>query len=152
MKKKTQYLITAIFLFGTLLFVLFIFGNSMQTGETSGTLSKAVVGFFRDMGITVPELFVRKSAHFLEYFALGLLLAIDIRRITKNWWARVFAPLFCGLMIPVFDEAIQLLTPGRSGEVRDVLIDFTGVLSGLALMTLLIFLIVDRRQKKRNIV
>lgn len=146
--KKRKYFITAGFLLGTLLFVLFIFGNSMQTGENSGALSKAVLEILHSMGIMVSELFIRKSAHFLEYTGLGFLLAIDIRRITRNWWARIFAPLFCGLLIPVFDEAIQLLTPGRSGEVRDVLIDFTGILTGLALMTLLIYLIVDRRKKK----
>lgn len=147
MKKKV---IMTAFLAGTLLFVLFIFGNSMQTGTDSGAMSKAVVAFLSSIGIHVPELLIRKAAHFLEYFALGLLLAIDIRCITKNWWARVFAPLFCGLLIPVFDETIQLFTPGRSGEVRDVLIDFSGVVCGLALMTLLLFLVVDRRKKKRT--
>ncbi len=148
MTGKIRYIVTGVFLAATLLFVLFIFGNSMQTGENSGALSKAVLEILHSMGIMVSELFIRKSAHFLEYFALGLLLAIDIRRITRNWWARIFAPLFCGLLIPVFDEAIQLLTPGRSGEVRDVLIDFTGVITGLVLMTLLIYLIIDRRKKK----
>lgn len=152
MQKKTHSIVIAIFLLGTICFILFIYSNSMQTGTDSSALSKAVVEFLQSMGINLSELFVRKLAHFLEYFVLGLLLSVDIRLITQNWWARIFAPLFCGLLIPVFDESIQLLTPGRSGEVRDVLLDFSGVVTGLIWMTLLIVLIFDRRKKKQDIV
>lgn len=82
MHKKTHSIVTAIFLLGTVCFILFIYSNSMQTGTDSGALSKAVVEFLQSIGIHLSELFVRKSAHFLEYFVLGLLLSVDIRLIT----------------------------------------------------------------------
>ena len=46
-------------------------------------------------------------------------------------------PFFIGLMTAVCDETIQLFVPGRSAEVRDVLIDAAGVLLGAALVRIL---------------
>lgn len=49
-------------------------------------------------------------------------------------------PLFVGLLVAVLDETVQLYVPGRSSSVRDVLIDFGGVLCGLfAALLILMF-------------
>ena len=47
------------------------------------------------------------------------------------------------------DEIHQLFVPGRSGEVRDVMIDFSGAALGIALSTL-VFLLICRIKKKRT--
>ncbi len=125
----------------TILFVLFIFSNSMQVSTASSARSSGVVELLQaaadalHLPIVISETVIRKLAHFCEYLVLGLLLCVDIRLLTKNWWARVFAPLFFGLLIPVADECIQLFTPGRSSEVLDVLLDFGGVVCGLLILT-----------------
>lgn len=46
----------------------------------------------------------------------------------------IYFTLIHGLMSAITDETIQGFTVGRSKELRDVLIDFTGVLVGLLVM------------------
>lgn len=53
------------------------------------------------------------------------------------------------LLYAASDEIHQLFVPGRSGEVRDVMIDFSGAALGIALSTL-VFLLICRIKKKRT--
>lgn len=156
MRNRNQLLLRLFLVVGTILFLLFIFGNSLQDGAASGSRSAKAVEWIQScfdllrIPILVSELVIRKLAHFSEYFALGLLLGMTIRAITSNWWARIFTPLFFGLLIPVLDEGLQLLIPQRSGEVRDVLIDFSGVLLGILIITPLLWLLLDRKKSQGN--
>lgn len=154
---KTKTILRASACAATGLFLLFIFGNSLQNGVASGLRSTRAVALLQAIAdslhlpLTVSELVIRKLAHGLEYLVLGMLLSVNIRLLTRNWWARIFVPLFFSLLIPVIDESIQLFSPGRSGEVRDVLIDFGGAAVGILLMTLLLILVDQRKnRKKRN--
>ena len=45
------------------------------------------------------------------------------------------------LLTALTDETIQLFVPGRSGQVTDVWIDFSGVLTGLVVGLILLGLI-----------
>lgn len=76
---------------------------------------------------------VRKLAHFLIYFILGVLFfnllilyKIDIQSIFK------LSILFC-IIYACSDEIHQLFIFGRSGELRDVFIDSIGSLLGIML-------------------
>ena len=137
----------------TAAFLGFIFFNSMQDSVASDAQSDSVKGvlqsFFDWLHIDsgTATFLVRKAGHLLEFFVLGCLLCVDIRILTRNWWARIFAPLFFGILFPVLDETIQLFTPGRSSEVRDVLIDFCGVCIGVAVATTILALLFDRKKK-----
>ncbi len=53
------------------------------------------------------------------------------------------------LLYAASDEIHQLFVPGRSGEVRDVMIDFSGAVLGIAL-SMLVFLLICRIKKKRT--
>jgi VanZ family protein len=44
------------------------------------------------------------------------------------------------LLVAVLDEAIQFFSSGRAPMVSDVLLDFAGALTGLLLMTLILWL------------
>lgn len=117
--------------------MLFIWSRSLFDGVESSAQSSLVVGVlapaFGAAGISdvdVMTLAVRKAAHFLEYLVLGLLLSLS----REGGRGRVpWQQLFVGLAVPVADESIQALVPGRSSLVTDVLIDFAGVSAGLAL-------------------
>ena len=50
-----------------------------------------------------------------------------------------------GLFLAILTEFIQLLVPGRSGEVLDVLIDLSGYVIGLLIIVLIVYIL-----KKRN--
>ena len=64
-----------------------------------------------------------------------------LRVYTRHFVRHVSWPLFCGLLVAVIDETIQLYVPGRTSSTLDVLLDFSGVVSGLfvALVILLFF-------------
>lgn len=143
----------------TIATVLFIFSNSMEIADVSGGKSAAVTAWLNNglsglgIGYRFSEGIVRKLAHLSEFALLGFFLMMDLRVYTKRILTHIFFPLFVGLAVPVADESIQLFTDGRSAEVRDILIDFSGVLCGIAagaflllLVRMLTFAIRNRRE------
>lgn len=120
-------------------FICFIFGNSAMPGDLSSGNSSFALEVLQGMlkALHIPwdwltEHMVRKAAHFAEYAVLGLLLCKTVKEFWLEDRKRNFAVLFFGLLTPVLDEGLQLLVAGRSGQVSDVLLDFSGVLTGCA--------------------
>lgn len=145
MKKK--YILLCIFALLTAISTAFIFFNSSQDGETSLKRSnvivdKAVELIEKDSGESRSEderqslfydveVFVRKSAHVIEFAFLGLfagLLSLSIGSVTGR--LNIFFPLFYTLAAAVADEFIQNYT-GRTSKVLDVLYDFAGALGSI---------------------
>ena len=89
---------------------------------------------------------VRKSAHFLEFAALGFFL----RLLTGSYALRFSAllALLAGIAYAAADELHQLFSTARSGMWQDVLIDSAGVLFGaLAALALITVVSLMRRRK-----
>lgn len=119
----------------TAVFILFIFANSSLSAADSGRLSATAAAIVMKMGDMVNITFsgdlehqIRKLAHFMEFALLGWLLCktcgeFGVARRTGNGYI-----LFIGLLVAVIDEYIQLFSYGRSSQVTDVLLDFSGVL------------------------
>ena len=76
--------------------------------------------------LSVMDHYVRKTAHFLEYALLGVLvcraLGIDVKKKAHLLGA---ALAFCSLYA-VTDELHQYFVPGRSCQIKDVMIDSSG--------------------------
>ena len=139
MKAYRKQIITAVL---TALVTAFIFGNSLQNGEDSNTATYSVLGFLEPLLRALESWFgpadwffiLRKAAHMLEFCALG----VTATCLADALYVRFLRPFtahavcYC-LFTAVLDEFIQTFT-GRSGEVRDVLIDFTGALIGIGLV------------------
>ena len=124
-----------IFLLIYILWTLFIFSFSMQTGEESAAVSGGIVAsliewFFGPEFAYAAELehLIRKAAHFTEYFVLGVLLSSTIRETKCK--KLVLAPWGIGTLIAACDETIQLFSNGRSGQLSDVMLDSAGVVCG----------------------
>ena len=77
---------------------------------------------------------VRKLAHFTEFFILGALLRQLFAAAPRQ---TPVLPVLTGLLCALGDETIQLFIPGRSGQVSDVWLDFSGVLTAVLLTGLL---------------
>lgn len=134
----------------TLAVVLFIFGNSLQNGEQSGAasgwVSAILKAIFDPKDAIDPqtfEHFVRKLAHFTEFFWLGMAVCGVLRSLIDGKApllsrAPVGSGLFFLLLIAVCDEFIQSFT-GRGPSVRDVMLDFCGAVCGLAITALLVY-------------
>ena len=136
--------------------VLFIWGNSAKPAEESSEQSGGLAVFLEEtagkFNIILSEgqaqHIIRKTAHFTEYAVLGFFLGAAFAAYGKK--LRVYGAhvlLLCGITA-VTDEYIQFFFPGRSAEVPDVILDFSGALAGFLAVWLLVFLIQYRHKKK----
>ena len=139
------------------LILLFIIGNSLLPPETSGKVSQAageLLAMILGEGNatqTVGGLPVRKVGHFVEFFALGVLVVLLINVLMNGVYLRCSIVAFVGLLIPVVDETVQIFS-GRGSSLRDVWIDIGGYTVGVAL-TCAAFILVKRlklRVKNNN--
>lgn len=121
-----------------LLILAFIWGNSMMSAESSHAFSqwaKALLAPFLAEGSPVTEEnsdLLRKIAHFAEFSALGICLAW--RGGMMGY--RPHRAFVSGAAAAAVDETIQLFVPGRGPGVMDVLLDSSGVLTGMLLLFL----------------
>ena len=142
----------------TVIIMIFIFVQSALPSDLSQQESGVIVSFLSNFLWTDSELLsfvVRKCAHFAEYTLLGWSLALTVadylerlretRRDVPSGGqpggsnrakpgdlrgAQIIAPWLIGTAYAVTDEIHQYFVPGRSCEVRDVVIDSCGVLVG----------------------
>ena len=141
----------------TLLCLVFIFGNSLDNAQESARKSGFVVKLIQKVfdavfpGTVVREVVIRKIGHFSEFALLGLLLLLCVRVHTERYLQNIFIPLFFSLAAAVSDEMIQLAGEGRSSEVRDVVIDFSGAVTGIIICILCVILYNRAATKKRAV-
>ena len=126
--------------------VVFIFSNSMEVAQVSSAHSNEVLALVNPILAKVnlgplTSHQIRKLAHFAEYTLLGFLAMLCLRVYTRRFVRHISWPLLFGLLVANTDETIQLLMAGRSSQLTDVLIDFSGVCAGLFVsLCLLLFL------------
>jgi len=141
--------------------VIFFFSseNSTESSQTSGRFVKILLGhIFPDFTessaarqrelIHTTQFIVRKLAHFTIYTTLGLLLSMAMGR-RKFLSRQTLLALTAGTVYAVSDELHQSLIPGRSCELRDVMIDTGGVLTGI-IISMVLFFIAKKIRKRRN--
>lgn len=125
------------------LWCAFIFYQSALPGAASGEKSMAVAKFVNHIlsaitGVDRPlvsEIMVRKTAHFIEYFILGILLLAAVSDYINIIKTRALpASWIFGLCYSLSDEIHQYFVPGRSMRMLDVLIDTTGVIAGTVML------------------
>ena len=132
----------------------FIFSNSFENAEESSDTSQGVVEIIEEIVQTVePEFeisdnFVRKLAHFIEFFILGFIFNISYFIYARDLKYHTVLSLFFGLMISIIDETIQLTSAGRAGMIKDVWIDFSAVITSLLLLLIAIFIIKRNKLQK----
>jgi VanZ family protein len=135
------------------IWIVFVWTRSMVGGEESSEHSMFFVhllsGVFNAFGVTseaTMNFIVRKCAHFTEYAVMGAVAtrAFAPRTFLKRKWFAIQAALL--LIIPSIDETIQLFVPGRSGLVTEVMIDFSGAITGSLICCLLMWLHIRRKR------
>ena len=119
--------------------VIFILSHqpaSVSSGLSSGItefLIDLFKGIFRgsDAEIEGIHTLVRKNAHFIAYFILGILLLNAIRKNGNLQFRDISLAFAVSILYAISDEIHQLFIDGRSGEIRDVLIDSAGAATGI---------------------
>lgn len=77
--------------------------------------------------------FVRKAAHFTEYFMLAVLLLLMFRSFNVSLWNQGIYSLFLVLLCAVLDEYFQSFV-FRTSSVSDVMLDFCSGLIGVSVL------------------
>ena len=141
-KRKSQVrLFLLLMLIATL---CFIWSNSMVGKEGSASLSRTVTAWLNGIGIPVTHYFVRKAAHFCEFGLLGCELMLLLGLGSGVRLQSLSNAAFAALLTAVTDETIQIFS-GRGSQVQDVVLDFSGALTGILFVSLLILI-----QKQKN--
>ncbi len=84
--------------------------------------------------------YVSKSAHYLEYGMLALLLSLAFILIKKRRYRYLFIELVV-ILYAISDEVHQIFTGGRTPRVLDVMIDSLGGLTMILLIELFITIV-----------
>lgn len=116
-------------------FIIFLLSN--ESADGSSARSDMIVEILQSLGMSgsaeALSAFVRKTAHMMMYAVLGVLVVwafVAIRRVAVGVIARSLL-IIC--VFAVSDELHQMFIPGRSAEIRDVIIDMVGATIGVGI-------------------
>ena len=136
-----------------ILWMLVIFNFSSKASNISNCTSKGIINIAimvyehatnktidSEKWINILNYPVRKLAHFTEYFILGLLL-YQYLKFFKFKYSYVYAGLIA-ILFACSDEYHQLYVSGRTGQIKDVIVDASGVI-----IALIITYIIEKKQK-----
>lgn len=139
----------------TSLMISFIFLNSALDADASSAQSLGLREFINsilsslNINIILTEKFIRKTAHFVEFFVLGVLLFATVRSFMSKIGIRILYAPIIGFVVSCTDEFIQLFSPGRACQFTDVLLDFSGVCT--AVFMLLLFSKLCKSSKSKEV-
>ena len=121
--------------------------NADESSEESNSVTMVIVEvatFVKLMPVDVDEAtldmiddVVRETAHFTEYFILGLSLCLAMSSFfLKTWRSYIWLILFA-ICYAVSDEVHQYFVPGRCFQMLDIIIDSMGATVGILLWRIL---------------
>lgn len=124
--KKAVFAILSILILVTILYLTF------QDGEHTTALSNGLRLWLREHGIKAADKQLRSDAHYVEYFILGLSLALfgkasDVR---MRWIVLI------GFGLGLLDECVKILLPIREFELIDLAKDWIGITVAVTIVTI----------------
>ncbi|MFI3324886.1 MAG: VanZ family protein [Clostridia bacterium] len=134
--------------------ICFIWGNSLipaqQSSEISTYVQEVITEILEEFiefdtsNSSVSTFSIRKLAHFCEFMTLGGLLLLNF--FPKNR-QNLINIIFVGFSVAFLDETIQMFIKGRGSEIKDVWIDFSGLICGIILMYLFVIIVYKVKEK-----
>ena len=140
----------------TVLVMVFIFVQSAFPADLSSKesgffveLLSRILSNITSVNMDRAEFAVRKAAHFTEYMLLGIALYGSFHytekagrpgKILSGKYSRFLCAWLIGTLYAMTDECHQYFIPGRSCEIRDMLIDSAGVLMGAVIVWVIFYL------------
>ena len=151
-KRKITLIVVSIFI---IFWILVIYKLSAMNSKSSGNASESIISIFVEDTIKVTNKYgltnlninsqkidkvsdiinfpLRKVAHAFVYFVLSIMILFTINYIKKN--KKYFWSLLISLSIIItlagLDEFHQTFVDGRSGSIKDVIIDVSGAVIGI---------------------
>ena len=165
--KQIIYALFVVFILVT----IFSFSNEVadvSSNTSAGVIERLINLIYKDITqeeliqkIEILQPIIRKCAHFTLYAALGFFTYNFVRTIrskiiknrentTKTFL--IASQIFC-TTYSLTDEIHQMFIPGRSGEIRDILIDSLGAFFGILICIVFLRLvgkIITNINKQKN--
>lgn len=159
--KPIKYLILLpVILIMVLIFILSS-ENSEESSRTSGRVVDFVISIINKDYDNMEEnerieyrdkvsFYVRKIAHFSIFASLSFFTLLALFTLIKTYpYIRLFImSLSLSSLYAISDEVHQLFSSGRACEVRDLLIDMSGALFGICVLSLILLIFKKTRIKK----
>lgn len=147
--RRKIFLILAI-LWASVIFYLSHQPASVSSGQSGGVINMLsnlpLIGGFIDymMEIDIAEFVIRKSAHMFAFGLLAVLIFMSMYE-SNNDKVLYIRSLFFTFLYACSDEFHQLFIEGRSGEVRDVLVDSFGA----SILLLILYIVINKLDAKK---
>lgn len=134
LKINNKLSILLVFLWMLLIFLMSSFDATESTNQ-SNFIVNIITNIFKIENIELLSFIIRKLAHFTEYLILGFL---TINMLNKNDISKKYllSILIC-IIYATSDEIHQIFVPGRAYQIRDILIDSIGSITGVYLYKLI---------------
>ena len=143
MKKIISFIVLILWMI-----VIFSF-SSADANKSTGTSDKVITTMIeikdkitnnetpnneKEIIIKNSSFYIRKIAHITEYLILGFLMFNLLKQYSVT---NIYYAIGLSILYSCTDEFHQLFISGRSGSIRDILIDSIGILIGTYLYKLL---------------
>ena len=143
MKKTISFIVLILWMI-----VIFSF-SSADANKSTGTSDKVITTMIeikdkitnnetpnneKEIIVKNSSFYIRKIAHITEYLILGFLMFNLLKQYSVT---NIYYAIGLSILYSCTDEFHQLFISGRSGSIRDILIDFIGILIGTYLYKLL---------------
>ena len=143
MKKTISFIVLILWMI-----VIFSF-SSADANKSTGTSDKVITTMIeikdkitnnetpnneKEIIVKNSSFYIRKIAHITEYLILGFLIFNLLKQYSVT---NIYYAIGLSILYSCTDEFHQLFISGRSGSIRDVLIDSIGILIGTYLYKLL---------------
>ena len=143
MKKTISFIMLILWMI-----VIFSF-SSADANKSTGTSDKVITTMIeikdkitnnetpnneKEIIVKNSSFYIRKIAHITEYLILGFLMFNLLKQYSVT---NIYYAIGLSILYSCTDEFHQLFISGRSGSIRDVLIDSIGILIGTYLYKLL---------------
>ena len=145
----------------TILLMASIFLLSSQDADSSKELSNDLLSRIKAFIDLLPNIFnvedgkkIRKYAHLFEYMCLGASSFMFFKELFLTKKRRIcFA--FCsaaifGLLYACSDEIHQIFVPGRACQLRDIIIDFAGIVLSAGIFGIFSTLFYKKQEHKNE--
>ena len=143
MKKIISFIVLILWMI-----VIFSF-SSADANKSTGTSDKVITTMIeikdkitnnetpnneKEIIVKNSSFYIRKIAHITEYLILGFLMFNLLKQYSVT---NIYYAIGLSILYSCTDEFHQLFISGRSGNIRDILIDSIGILIGTYLYKLL---------------
>ena len=116
--------------------LIFLLSNevaNVSSGHSAVIVNAVLNSIHINLNESILTFLIRKAAHIFMYFVLGALMLNVVRAHKVSIKKAILLSIVFSLAYASFDEIHQLFIRGRSGELRDVIIDITASIIGIGI-------------------